>query len=138
MQSVKQRQKQSLESLKQELAKNESRELVNLLDETLMADVSDEEAGLIAVGWTQYNNLPDRFCHQAPILAQDATRWRVPIHLLANTNGIGEPVGELVMDKKTGKIISHTSIEELRRKGMALAEVVVHADPERDKKQGSN
>lgn len=117
--SAKRLQQQGLKSFKQELAKNESMELTNLLDETLMADVSGEEAGLIAMGWTQYNNLPDRFCPQAPILAQDTNCWHVPIYL-AYTSGKVEPVGELVIDKKTGEIISHTPIEELQSKGMDL------------------
>jgi hypothetical protein len=125
--SAKRLQLQKLNSYRQELSKNEPMELVNLLDETLMADVSAEEASLIAMGWMQYNRLPDRFCPQAPVLAEDSTHWRVPIHLVYTT-GNGGPVGEIVIDKKTGEVISHTSIEELRSKGMILAKAVLHAD----------
>lgn len=124
--SAKRLQQQKLKFFKQELSKSEPMELANLLDEPLMADVSAEEASLIAVGWTQYNNLPDRYCPQEPELNSSANVWRVPIKFGYPTGQSGE-VGELLIDSKTGKVISHTPIEEIRSRGKSLAEKFLHA-----------
>ncbi len=124
--SKKQRQER-LKLFKKKWLREDPEDLANLLNEPLMADVSAEEASLIAVGWTQYNNLPDRYCPQEPILVQGANHWCVPIHLVY-TSGKGGPVGELVIDRKTGEVISHTPIEELTSKGMTLAKAVQHVD----------
>ena len=115
-----------LNQFKQELGREEPKELVNLVDESLQGDVSSDEAAQIAVGWTQYNCLPDRYCPQEPILDEANSSWRVPIYLVY-TSGEGGPVGELQIDLKTGKIIEHTPIEELRSRGLALAEKILHA-----------
>jgi len=119
-------QQQRLKFFRQELSKNEPMELANLLDEPLMADVSAEEAYLIAVGWTQYNKLPDRYCPQEPEHNSLANIWRVPIKFGYPTGQSGE-VGELLIDGGTGKIISHTSIEEMRSRGRTLAKAFLHA-----------
>ncbi len=117
---------QRLNRFKHELAQQEPKELVNLVDETLQNDVSSDEALQIAVGWTQYNDLPDRYCPQEPELDSDSRHWRVPIYLIY-TSGEGGPVGEIIIDVKTGEIVSHTPIEEIRSKGLALAEQILHA-----------
>lgn len=115
-----------LKEFKQELARKEPRALVDLIDESLQNDVSSDEAAQIAMGWTQYNDLPDRYCPQEPELDRDSGYWRVPIYLVY-ANGEGGPVGELIIDIKTGKIIKETPIEELRSKGLALAKQILHA-----------
>lgn len=118
--------RQQLDQFKQELAREEPPELVDLVDEPLQGDVSTKEASSIAVGWTQYNDLPDRYCPQVPELDVTAGKWRVPIYLVY-ANGEGGPVGEVVIDEKTGVIVSHTPVDELRSKGRALAEQILHA-----------
>ena len=55
--------------------------------------------------------------------------WRVPIFLVS-TSGKGERVGELLIDIKTGIVVEHTSLEELRSKGLALAEKIARSAPE--------
>ena len=117
---------QRLDQFKQDLALKEPTELVDLVDESLQGDVSVSEAALIAVGWTQYHNLPDRYCPQHPSLDNVAGQWRVPIYLVY-ANREGGPVGEVVIDAKTGVIASHTPVDELRSKGRALAEQILHA-----------
>jgi hypothetical protein len=97
-----------------------------LVDEPLQSDVSGLEAGQIAMGWTFYSNLPDRYCPQEPEIDQSTGHWRVPIWLVY-ANGEGGRVGDLLVHKKTGVILSHTSIEELRSKALALAETMLHA-----------
>jgi len=116
---------QRLDQFKRELAREDPPELVELVSEPLMNDVSPQEAGQIAVGWLYYNHLPDRFCPQEPELDQAAANWRVPIYLVY-ADGQGGPVGELVIDKKTGVVLSHTPVEELRHRGLALATALLH------------
>jgi hypothetical protein len=117
---------QELRRFKEALACEEPVEIVGLIDESLQGDVTSEEALRIAVGWQQYYNLPDRYCPQEPALDDAAAQWRVPIYLVYS-NGEGGPVGEVVIDEKTGIIVSHTPIDELRSKGLALAEQILHA-----------
>jgi len=119
-------QQQKLKFFKQELLKNEPLELADLLYESLMADVSAEEASLIATGWTQYNKLPDRYCPQTPLLVSPDNVWRVPLWL-GYPNGQGGEVGELLVDVKTGKVVSHTPLEEVRHRGKKLARELLHA-----------
>jgi hypothetical protein len=118
--------RQGLSQFKEALACEEPEEIVGLIDESLQGDVSSREALHIAVGWQQYHNLPDRYCPQEPALDDAAAQWRVPIYLVYS-NGEGGPVGEVVIDEKTGIIVSHTPIDVLRSKGLALAEQILHA-----------
>jgi hypothetical protein len=107
-------------TFKHKLAQHEPEELANLIDESLQSDVSSFEASQIAMGWLQYNDFPDRYCPQKPILDEDSGKWRVPIHL-AYPSGKGGRVGELSIDLKTGVLNSATSIEAVRAEGAALA-----------------
>lgn len=115
-----------LELFKHELAKEDPPELVALLDKPLISDVSAREADLIAMGWMQYNRLPDRYCPQEPVLNSSANAWRVPIWL-GYPNGQGGEVGELLIDVKSGKVVSHTPLEEVRSRGKSLARELLHA-----------
>ena len=115
-----------LAQFKIELSQEEPQELVDLIDEPLEGNVSSREASQIAMGWTLYNDLPDRYCPQVPELDVTAGKWRVPIYLVY-ANGEGGPVGEVVIDEKTGVIVSHTPVDELRSNGRALAEQILHA-----------
>jgi hypothetical protein len=115
-----------LTEFKHELAREEPHELVDLVDEPLQSDVSELEAGQIAMGWTLYSNLPDRYCPQEPGVDQATGHWNVPIWLVY-ANGEGGHVGDLLIHNKTGVIVSHTSIEEMRSKAKALAETMLHA-----------
>lgn len=118
--------RQGLDQFKQELALDEPRELVDLIDKPIQDDVSQLEATQIAVGWTFYSHLPDRYCPQEPEIDDTTGHWRVPIWLVY-ASGKGGRVGEVIIDKKTGEIVHHTPIEELRRKGLALAEKILNA-----------
>lgn len=115
-----------LEQFKRDLALEEPPEMVRLVAASLQGDVSELEAGQIAMGWTFYSNLPDRYCPQQPEIDPSTGHWRVPIWLVYASGGGGH-VGDLLIHKKTGVIVSHTSIEELRSKAMALAETLLHA-----------
>ena len=125
MQSRKQR-IERLDQFKRDLAREEPKELVDLVDEPLQGDVSELEADQIAVGWTFYNRLSDRFCPQDPEIDRSTGHWRVPIWLVY-ANGEGGPVGDLLIHKKSGVVLSHTPMEELRSKAMALADTILHA-----------
>lgn len=115
-----------LEEFRRRLLLEEPQELADLVTVLLANDVSPFEANQIAVGWTQYNDLPDRYCPQVPELDAATGQWHVPIYLVCS-NGEGGPVGEVVIEKKTGVIVSHTPVDELRSKGRALAEQILHA-----------
>jgi len=117
---------QRLNRFKKELARHEPEEIVALVEESLQGDVSRREASQIAMGWTFYTNLPDRYCPQEPEIDASTGHWRVPIWLVY-ASGEGGHVGDLLIHKKTGVIVSHTSIEELRNKAMALADTLLHA-----------
>jgi hypothetical protein len=118
--------RQLLDQFKLELALEEPRQLVDLVDEPIQDDVSSREATQIAVGWTFYSHLPDRYCPQEPEIDDTTGHWRVPIWLVY-ASGKGGPVGEVIIDKKTGEIVRHTPINKLRRKGLALAEKILDA-----------
>ncbi len=118
--------RQRLELFKKELAKDDPPELVALLDEPLISDVSAREADLIAMGWVQYNHLPDRYCPQESVFDNSTNTWRVPVWL-GYPNGQGVEVGELLIDVKSGKVVSHTPLEEVRSRGKSLARELLHA-----------
>jgi hypothetical protein len=118
--------RQRLDQFKQGLALEEPRQLVDLVDEHIQADVSKREATQIAVGWQFYSHLPDRYCPQEPEIDDSTGHWRVPIWLVY-ASGEGGSVGEVIVDKETGEIVRHTPIDELRCKGLALAEKILNA-----------
>ena len=126
MRQPRQHLRQRLDQFKEELALEEPRELVDLVDQHIQDDVSGREATQIAVGWTFYSHLPDRYCPQEPEIDDTTGHWRVPIWLVY-ASGEGGPVGEVMIDKKTGEIVRHTPIDELRGKGLALAEKILNA-----------
>ncbi|MFN7945582.1 MAG: hypothetical protein U0Z53_09530 [Blastocatellia bacterium] len=108
------------------LSREESKEIAGLTSERLLEDVSADEAVQIAVGWLNYNQMPDRFCPQEPKLDSSAKHWRVPIWLVYSS-GAGGEVGELLINIKTGKILSPLPAEELRSRGQSLAGKIFHA-----------
>ncbi len=122
-----QRHKRLLRRLNQfhsELLNNEPEELADTLTEWLMADVPPQQASEIAVGWLEYKNFRDRFSPQAPVLDEERGVWRVPIYLVF-TSGKGGPVGELLIDLKTGMVVEELSAELMRNEGHSLAENVL-------------
>lgn len=112
---------QRLNSFKEKLSREEPLELVELVDSTLQDEVSADEAVQIAFGWQSYNSLPDRYCLQEPVLDPEAGCWRIPIHLVY-AGGEGGLVGEIRIDVQTGEVIHHTPVEELRSRGLEVAE----------------
>jgi len=118
--------RERLNRFKQELACEEPLDLVELVSEPLISDISATEAIQIAAGWLQFNHFPDRFCPQEPELDSISKAWRVPVFLVY-ASGRGGQVGEIIVDLKTGVVTQHTSIEEMRSRGSALAENMLHA-----------
>ncbi len=117
---------EKLAQFKYKFLRDDPKELLELMDEPLIPDVNAEEANLIAMGWLQYNHLPDRYCSQEPVFDEANKSWRVPIYIVYAT-GEGGEVGELALDLKTGKVISQTPIDTIRAKGKILAEKIIHA-----------
>ena len=117
---------EEIKHFKERLISEEPQELAEMVDESLVNDVSADEAIQIALGWQYYNGLPDRFSPQDPERDEALAGWRVPIYLVYPSAGNGS-VGEVVIHVKTGAIISHTPIDEIRSRGLALAEKLLHA-----------
>ena len=118
--------REKLTQFKYQYLRDDPKELLELMDEPLIPDVNAEEANLIAMRWVQYNRLPDRYCPQEPVFDEANKSWRVPVYLVY-ANGEGGEVGELVLDLKTGKVISQTPIDTIRANGKILAEKLIHA-----------
>jgi hypothetical protein len=115
--------RQKLNQFQSRLEREEPPELAATLTEMLTSDVVPTEAAEIAVGWLEYNNLPDRFSPQEPVLDEERGCWRVPIYLVY-AGGDSAPVGELLIDLKTGSVIEEPSPETMYREGRTLAEKV--------------
>jgi hypothetical protein len=115
-----------LNRFKRRLAAHEPPELVGLISKPLITDVGFDAALRIAKGWLYLNRFTERYCPQDPELDSSAGCWIVPIHLVY-TDGAGGPVGELRIDVKTGKVLSHTQADEMQSRAIELAESIFHA-----------
>jgi hypothetical protein len=115
---------QKLKRFYSQLVALESSQLAGTVMDPLISDVLPDAATEIAVGWLQYHSFADRFSPQEPILERDAGLWRVPIHIVY-ANGKGAPVGELLIDLKTGELVEEPSPEVLNQQGLAIAEKIL-------------
>jgi hypothetical protein len=72
------------------------------------------------------DRLPDRFTADSPLetLRERAEwidrQWRVPVILAYPGIGSLGVVGEAYVDNEVGTILSHTSLEQMKQKGMEL------------------
>lgn len=108
------------------LNSEESSDLADTLLDPLISDVLPDEAVKITVGWLQYHDFPDRFSPQDPILDDERSCWRVPIYIVY-ASGKHAPVGELLIDLKTGSIIDEPSPELMFGHGLTLGETILRA-----------
>jgi len=113
--------RQRLNQFYSQLKREEPPELAVTLTQLLMSDVSAAEAVQIAVGWLEYHNLPDRFSPQEPVLDESRACWRVALYVVY-ASGKSAPVGELLIELKTGSVVEEPSAETLYQQGIALAE----------------
>lgn len=109
-----------------ELFRKEPKELIKLITEPLISQVSADEANHISFGWLISNQMPDRFCPQEPELDSAAGCWRVPIFIVYS-NGEGGQVGELKIDLWTGGVIANPSAEDMSEQATALAQTILNA-----------
>jgi hypothetical protein len=116
--------RRKLNQFRSRLEREEPPELAATLTEMLTSDVVPAEAAEIAAGWLEYHDLPDRFSPQEPVLDEGLGCWRVPIHLVY-AGGDSAPVGELLIDLKTGSVAEEPSPEAMYREGRALAEKIL-------------
>jgi hypothetical protein len=107
-----------LEEFRAKLLREEPEELVQLLTEPLISDVSSERARQIVNGWLQFYEFPDRYCPQEPLLEEN--HWRVPVWI-TYPDRPGGLVQDVFIDLKTGVLNSPVSPEELRRIGKSVA-----------------
>lgn len=117
---------QKLERFRHLLNSEEPSDLADTLLNPLISDVLPDEAVKIGVGWLQYHDFPDRFSPQEPVLDDERECWRVPIYIVY-TGGKHAPVGDLLIDLKTGSIIDEPAPELMFRHGLVLGETILRA-----------
>lgn len=67
------------------------------------------------------DRLPDRFTADSPLeTLRERAEWRVPVILAYPGIGSLGEVGEAYVDNEVGTILSHTSLEQMKQKGMEL------------------
>lgn len=108
------------------LNSEEPSDLADTLLDPLISDVLPDEAVKICVGWLQYHDFPDRFSQQEPVLDDQRGCWRVPIYIVY-ASGKHAPVGELLIDLKTGSIINEPAPELMFGHGLVLGETILRA-----------
>ncbi len=68
------------------------------------------------------SHLPDRFAAGIPEYDQSLPGWRIPLWLsYPQLEPLG-PVGELLIDETSGKLLSHTAIDEMKGRALSLYE----------------
>lgn len=115
---------QRLEQFRAKLLREEPEELVHLLTEPLISDVSSDRAIQIVNGWLQFYDFPDRYCPQDPILEGD--QWRVPVWITYPTVR-GAKVEDLFVNVKTGVINAPFTPAEMRELGKSIASKILRA-----------
>lgn len=115
---------QKLKQFRAKLLQEEPEELVQLLTEPLISDVSSERAIQIVNGWLQYYDFPDRYCPQDPILEGD--QWRVPVWITYPTVR-GAKVEDIFVNVKTGVINAPLTPAEMRDLGKSIASKILRA-----------
>ena len=68
------------------------------------------------------DHLPDRFCAGRPQFDAAAYLWRVPVLLSYTGLGPVGQVGEIVVSAATEKVLSHTSVQEMKAAALRLYE----------------
>ncbi len=113
--------KQKFEQFKNDLRKEESEFLVDLLDETLAQEIPSKIAVEIVEGLLQYYDFPDRFSVLEPKLEEN--QWRVPIGL---TYPNQKPIWltDAFVNVRTGRVEMKISFGELVKKGKKKAKEV--------------
>jgi hypothetical protein len=66
----------------------------------------------LASGWLR-RHLPDRFGTAEPTRAPDGKHWVAPV-ILTYPGIVLEQVGELVIDARTGEVVAHPEIQEMK------------------------
>lgn len=119
-----QERRRRLEQFRNRLLQEEPEELVQLLTQPLISDVSSERAIQIVNGWLQYYDFPDRYCPQDPVLEGD--QWRVPVWITYPTVR-GAKVEDLFVNVKTGVISARLTPAEMRDLGKSIASKILRA-----------
>ncbi len=113
--------KQNLERFKNDLRKEESEFLIDLLDESLAQEITDKIAIEIVTGWMQFYDFPDRYTVGEPVLEKN--QWRVPIWL-TYPNDKGVWLEDAFVNFRTGNIEISSSAKALREKGKSKAKEI--------------
>lgn len=79
------------------------------------------EARVIANAWV-ISNLPDRFAAGIPERDQSLVGWRIPVWLSYPQLVPLGPVGDLLIDDTTGRIVEHTPIDQMKDRAIELYE----------------
>ena len=82
-------------------------------------NVMAQDAVRIASGWL-WDHLPDRFSPADPVLDEQKQCWHVPIVLAYAGIAVGQ-AGEILVDARTGDIVRHTEVADIKSLGLKLA-----------------
>lgn len=72
----------------------------------------------LASGWLR-RHLPDRFGTAEPTLDSNGEHWHAPVILTYPGIVLGQ-VGELIIEARTGEVVSHTEIPEMKARALKL------------------
>ncbi|MBI4749551.1 MAG: hypothetical protein HY774_13770 [Acidobacteria bacterium] len=119
-----------LNFFRKRLAAEEPPEISSLLDLPLEEELTREEATKAAGNWLFHGPLPNYFV-PGQAQSRDSQTWLIPIWLMdeGKTKGV-EQVGEMLVHKRTGEILSHPIIEELLTRLLERTPVPQLPDPE--------
>ena len=79
------------------------------------------EARIIANDWV-ISHLPDRFAAGIPERDHSHIGWRIPVWLSYPQLVPLGPVGELLIDDATGRLVEHTPIDKMKERATKLYE----------------
>jgi hypothetical protein len=68
------------------------------------------------------DRLPDRFTADQPVLNSARDTWHVPVILAYPVIGSIGQVGEVLINTQVEEVLSHTSLEDMKRAGVNLYE----------------
>jgi hypothetical protein len=119
-----------LNFFRKRLAAEEPSEIALLLDLPLEEELTLEDATKAAGNWLFHGPLPNYFV-PGQAQSRDSQTWLIPIWLMDEAKKTGvEQVGEMLIHKRTGEILSHPIIEELLTRLLERTPVPQLPDPE--------
>lgn len=105
----------NLQEFKTILSQNEPSIFATLIDKSLVKGIKSNEAMEIALYWLIYNPLPNYYFPIEKVDDFDSDNWHIKVGISnkEKTRWTGEIVGEIVVSKRTGKVINYPPFDFL-------------------------